>query len=216
MGPTMNFHSFAFSHEPQHVSVGAARPPASHRWISAVLPLAIGLAMALSPPPLGLAQYSWWYLSLFVTVIVGLIVEPVPAAAVGFLGVTAAAVLPRFVLFSPAQLAGLGKRVSLLLMSRLGGRTPTLGYAIMLADLVLAPFTPSNTARSGGTIYPVIKNIPEFYQSLPNDPSSTAQRSVVAAHRRLPDVGGDRVHRCHQLDVPDRTCAQSSGDRAGA
>src|SRR5450631_2484883 len=58
------------------------------------------------------------------------------------------------------------------LLSRLGGRSLTLGYAIMLADLVLAPFTPSNTARSGGTIFPVIKNIPEFYQSLPNDPSS--------------------------------------------
>jgi len=37
---------------------------------------------------------------------------------------------------------------------------------------LLAPFTPSNTARSGGTIFPVIKNIPEFYQSLPNDSSS--------------------------------------------
>src|SRR5450631_2478729 len=58
------------------------------------------------------------------------------------------------------------------LLSRLGGRSLTLGYAIMLADLVLAPFTPSNTARSGGTIFPVIKNIPEFYQSLPNDPSA--------------------------------------------
>ena len=47
-----------------------------------------------------------------------------------------------------------------------------LGYAIMLADLVLAPFTPSNTARSGGTIYPVIRNLPGLYNSLPNDPSS--------------------------------------------
>src|SRR5664279_4336372 len=37
---------------------------------------------------------------------------------------------------------------------------------------MLAPFTPLNTARGGGTIFPVIKNIPEFYQSLPNDPSS--------------------------------------------
>ncbi len=145
------------------------------------------------------------------TVIVGLIVEPVPAAAVGFLGVTVGRRACRNVLFSPAQLAapgfnanasaitwalsgfsnstvwlifsafvfslgyektGLGKRISLLLLSRLGGRTLTLGYAVMLADLALAPFMPSNTARSGGTIYPVIKNIPEFYQSLPNDPSS--------------------------------------------
>jgi len=207
----MNFHSLAFWHEQPDLFLKTPRPSTNHRALAALLPLAIGITMALLPPPPGLAQYSWWYLSLFVTVIVGLIVEPVPAAAVGLLGVTAAAVLSRFVLYSPAQLAvagfnpnsaaiswalggfanptvwlifsafvfslgyektGLGKRISLLLLSRLGGRSLTLGYAIMLADLVLAPFTPSNTARSGGTIFPVIKNIPEFYQSRPNDPSS--------------------------------------------
>ena len=36
---------------------------------------------------------------------------------------------------------------------------------------ILAPFTPSNTARSGGTIYPVIKNLPPLYDSKPDDPS---------------------------------------------
>jgi len=34
------------------------------------------------------------------------------------------------------------------------------------------PFTPSNTARSGGTVYPVIRNLPALYDSKPNDPSS--------------------------------------------
>ena len=204
----MNFHSLAFWHEhPLHADKGAPRP----RIFAAVAPLAIGVALALMPAPEGLPQFAWYYLALFVTVIVALILEPVPAAAVGFAGVTTAAVLVRFVLFSPEQLAnpafrpnsaavnwalsgfsnatvwlifcafvfslgyektGLGKRISLMLLSRLGGRTLTLGYAVMVADLLLAPFTPSNTARSGGTIYPVIKNIPEFYKSLPNDPSS--------------------------------------------
>lgn len=206
----MNFHSAAFRH--QHPAFfGQPLPSVSRRAWTAIAPLAIGAALALLPAPAGLAQHGWWFLSLFVAVIVGLILEPVPAAAVGFLGVTCAAVLGRFVLFSPAQLAapgfsangaaiswalsgfanstvwlifsafvfslgyektGLGKRLSLALMSRLGGHSLTLGYAIMAADLLLAPFTPSNTARSGGTIFPVIKNIPAFYQSLPNDPSS--------------------------------------------
>jgi L-tartrate/succinate antiporter len=67
---------------------------------------------------------------------------------------------------------GLGKRIALILVKRMGRRTLTLGYAIALADLALAPFTPSNTARSGGTIYPVIRNLPPLYQSLPNDASS--------------------------------------------
>ncbi|UFZ03199.1 anion permease [Bradyrhizobium ontarionense] len=205
----MNFHSAAFLLEHSRREGGAVRPHINRRLLAALAPLAVGTVMALVPPPAGLPQYSWWYLSLFVTVIIGLITEPIPAAAIGFLGVTMAAVLGRFVLFSPAQLAttnttsgaiswalsgfsnatvwlifaafvfslgyektGLGKRLSLLLLSRLGGRTLTLGYAVMLADLILAPFMPSNTARSGGTIFPIIKNIPGFYQSLPNDPSS--------------------------------------------
>jgi L-tartrate/succinate antiporter len=55
-----------------------------------------------------------------------------------------------------------------LLVKLLGRRTLGLGYAIALSDLVLAPFMPSNTARSGGTIYPVVKNIPPLYGSLPD------------------------------------------------
>ncbi|MFX8397194.1 anion permease, partial [Acinetobacter baumannii] len=35
------------------------------------------------------------------------------------------------------------------------------------SDLVLAPATPSNTARSGGTIYPIVSNIPRIYGSEP-------------------------------------------------
>jgi L-tartrate/succinate antiporter len=66
---------------------------------------------------------------------------------------------------------GLGRRIALLLVKLMGRRTLTLGYAITIADLVLAPFTPSNTARSGGTIYPVIRNLPALYDSKPNDPS---------------------------------------------
>jgi L-tartrate/succinate antiporter len=67
---------------------------------------------------------------------------------------------------------GLGKRLSLLLVKSMGRRTLTLGYAIMLADVALAPFTPSNTARSGGTIFPIISHLPPLYDSKPHDPSS--------------------------------------------
>lgn len=67
---------------------------------------------------------------------------------------------------------GLGKRISLWLVRLMGERTLTLGYAISFADLILAPFTPSNTARSAGTIYPVIRNLPSLYGSYPHDESS--------------------------------------------
>ena len=64
---------------------------------------------------------------------------------------------------------GLGKRISLLLIKALGKKTLGLGYAVALADLAVAPFTPSNTARSGGIIFPIIKNIPPLYGSTPEE-----------------------------------------------
>jgi L-tartrate/succinate antiporter len=74
---------------------------------------------------------------------------------------------------------GLGRRIALLLVKRMGRKTLTLGYAVAAADTILAPFTPSNTARSGGTIYPVIKNLPPLYDSKPNDPSMRRVGSYI-------------------------------------
>ncbi len=67
---------------------------------------------------------------------------------------------------------GLGRRIALLLVKVLGKNSLMLGYAATIADTILAPFTPSNTARSAGTMYPVFINLPPIYKSLPNDESS--------------------------------------------
>lgn len=75
--------------------------------------------------------------------------------------------------------SGLGRRIALLLVKAMGRKTLTLGYAVTIADLLLAPFTPSNTARSGGTIYPVIRNLPPLYESKPNDPSARRMGSYL-------------------------------------
>jgi L-tartrate/succinate antiporter len=74
---------------------------------------------------------------------------------------------------------GLGRRIALLLVKAMGRKTLTLGYAVTIADTLLAPFTPSNTARSGGTIYPVIRNLPALYDSKPNDPSMRRMGSYL-------------------------------------
>jgi L-tartrate/succinate antiporter len=74
---------------------------------------------------------------------------------------------------------GLGRRIALLLVKAMGRKTLTLGYAVLIADTLLAPFTPSNTARSGGTIYPVIRNLPLLYDSKPNDPSMRRMGSYL-------------------------------------
>ena len=163
-----------------------AANPLANAW-KALVPIVAGAAVLVLPVPEGLTPNAWYYFALFVAVIIALILEPIPAAAVGVIGVTAAAVsllvTPKpadavkwalsgfqdgtvwliFVAFMFAlgyEKTGLGRRVALNLVKWLGGKTLGLGYAVALADLVLAPFTPSNTARSGGTIFPVIKNIP--------------------------------------------------------
>ena len=167
-------------------------------WWRAAVPLGVWLGLALAPVPAGLERNAWSYFALFAAIIVGLILEPIPAAAIGLVGVTLAGVC-RLVEESPAASitwalsgfqdrtvwlifgafvfsigygkTGLGRRVALWLVRRLGGRTLGLGYAIALADLALAPGTPSNTGRSAGIIFPVIRNIPPLYGSEPG-PSS--------------------------------------------
>ena len=90
----------------------------------------------------------------------------------GFANTTVWLIFGAFMFALGYEKTGLGKRIALMLVKALGRRTLTLGYAVTVADLILAPFTPSNTARSGGTIFPVIKNLPPLYESKPNDPSA--------------------------------------------
>ena len=159
-----------------------------------IVPLLIGMGICLIPVPQGLQPNAWYYFAVFSTAIAALILEPIPAAAVGLIGVTVAGALllvtPKpadslkwvlsgfsngtvwliFIAFMFAkgyEKTGLGRRLALLLVRALGKKTLGLGYAVAMADLILAPFTPSNTARSGGTIFPIIKNIPPLYDSQP-------------------------------------------------
>jgi len=83
----------------------------------------------------------------------------------GFINSTVWLIFGAFVFAMGYQQTGLGRRIALVLVKRLGGRTLGLGYAIALSDLVLAPFTPSNTARSAGIIFPVIASVPPLYGS---------------------------------------------------
>jgi L-tartrate/succinate antiporter len=89
----------------------------------------------------------------------------------GFSNATVWLIFGAFMFALGYEKTGLGKRLALVLVKLMGRRTLTLGYAIALADTVLAPFTPSNTARSAGTLYPILENLPPLYGSKPNDPS---------------------------------------------
>ncbi|KAJ2831586.1 hypothetical protein J3B01_005259 [Coemansia erecta] len=54
---------------------------------------------------------------------------------------------------------GFGKRVSLALVGSMGQSALGIGYAVCLAELILAPFIPSNTARGGGIVYPIVESV---------------------------------------------------------
>ena len=162
----------------------------------ALPPVAVGTVIALMPVPQGLTANAWHYFALFAAVITGIITEPISPAALGLAGVALATVL-RLVRATPADATnwalsgfanstvwlifaafmfamgysetGLGRRIALHLIRAMGKRTLGLGYAVTLADLAIAPFTPSVTARSGGIIFPIIRNIPVLYGSRPED-----------------------------------------------
>src|SRR5262249_9847365 len=70
------------------------------------------------------------------------------------------------------QKSGLGRRIALWLVRALGRSTLLVGYATTLADAVLAPFTPSNTAPRAGLLLPLVNNLPPLYGSNPNDASA--------------------------------------------
>lgn len=163
-------------------------------------PVAVGLLLLMSPVPAGLKPDAWHYFAIFAAVITGLVLESMPVGAVGLIGLTVAAlsgwvekdankalrwalagfsestvwlIVGAFIFAIGYRKSGIGRRIALMLVRALGRRTLGLGYAVLLADLALAPATPSNTARSGGTIYPIVSNIPRIYGS---EPGPTAGR----------------------------------------
>ena len=133
------------------------------------------------------------YVVIFFMVITALVIEVLPPSLIGLIGVVTIAsinivgtpkeavswalsgfsnsviwlIFTAFMLAKGYAKSGLGRRVALLLIKYLGKRTLTLGYAVAAIEFILAPFIPSNTARSAGTICPIIKNIPILYDCTP-------------------------------------------------
>jgi len=162
------------------------------------LPILVAIIIAILPTPEGLALNAQYFFAIFLGVIVALILEPIPAALVGLVGVSLSATLGLvgetakanrdwalsgfsngviWLIFAAFMFAlgyrksGLGKRIALLLIKYLGKTSLGLGYAVAFADGILSPFMPSNTARSAGTIFPIAINIPQMFNSTPeNEP----------------------------------------------
>ncbi|WP_072679803.1 DASS family sodium-coupled anion symporter [Arcobacter sp. LA11] len=160
------------------------------------IPIIIAIIVAVLPTPEGLSVNAHYFFAVFLGVIVGLILEPIPPALIGLTGVAFCAtfglvgdsakaarswalsgfsngviwlIFAAFMFALGYKKSGLGKRIALLLVKKLGKTTLGLGYAVAFADGILAPFMPSNTARSAGTIFPIAINIPQMFNSTPDN-----------------------------------------------
>lgn len=145
------------------------------KWI--VLAVLV-LAISKIPAPAGLKQDTMVILGIYIASIVGLIIRPAGESVVlivvaglgslftkpanvlnGFSTTTVWLVFIAFLISMAFVKTGIGSRISYYLIGKFGQTTLGLGYVMAIVDLIISPATPSNTARSGGIVYPVFRSI---------------------------------------------------------
>jgi len=159
--------------------------------------VAVGLALLIwfvIPVPTGVTPQAWHLLAMFVGVIAAIIGKAMPIGALSMVAVMLVALtgvtndkpdaaikdaLSSFaspliwligvsIMISRGILkTGLGARIGYYFISLFGKKTLGIGYSLAISELILAPVTPSNTARGGGIIHPVMKAIASSYDSDP-------------------------------------------------
>lgn len=172
-------------------------------WTGAtILPSLCVLVIASSlwfiPPPAGLELNSWHLLIIFLTTIVSIILKPLPMGAIAVLGMSTCVitnllplqqslssfsspivwlVLCAFFIARGFVKTGLGSRIAYYFMTFLGKSSLGLSYGLVLTDFLLSPVIPSNTARGGGIIFPIVQSLSNEYGS---SPQLNSQRKIGA------------------------------------
>ncbi|MBI6180215.1 DASS family sodium-coupled anion symporter [Serratia proteamaculans] len=147
------------------------------------------------PVPEGVEPNAWHLLALFIGTIIAIIGKAMPIGAVSVVAIALVAVtgvtnpgkpgaalndalsgfsnqliwLIGFSIMISLSLnkTGLGARIGYYFISLFGKKTLGIAYALTLAETTLAPVTPSNTARGGGIIHPIMKSIADSFGSKP-------------------------------------------------
>ena len=155
--------------------------------------LAVGVLLYFLPLP-GLSPAQRQLLAVFIATILALVVRPAPMGvsviiAMTLLAVTGTVPANRVLLgfsnqtvwliFSAYLFAraigstGLGMRVAYVLIRSFATTPLRLGYAVVSAGMLVAPFVPSDTARGGGVVFPVTHSLALAFGS---EPGPTARR----------------------------------------
>ncbi|UCE59868.1 MAG: anion permease [Phycisphaerales bacterium] len=174
----------------------ASEPTQRSRWSVALrfsATLLVAVVIWLIPAPQGVAVEAWHLLAIFVATIVGIVLEPMPMGAVALFGVAATMltgtltvndalsgfsnrviwlVLMAFFIARGFIKTGLGARIAYCFVGLLGRRTLGLGYSMAATDFVLAPAIPSNTARAGAVVFPIVRSVAHAFDSRSEDGTS--------------------------------------------
>ena len=158
----------------------------------------VGTALWFVPIPSGVEPRAWHLLAVFVATMVGIILRPIPMGAVAFAAAAFAVisgtltiaeatagfgstvvwlVVAAFFIATAFIKTGLGIRIAYHFMRVLGKRSLGLAYGLVATDLILAPAIPSNTARAGGVIYPILKSL---CTSLGSDAALGTERKIAS------------------------------------
>jgi len=153
-------------------------------------PFALAIGVWFCPIPAGLTEPAWHLFAVFAAAIAAVLLGSFPLLTASMLAVGAvvltgtitptqaysgfanSSVLLVVIAFIVAQAvvkSGLGRRISLLMVSRFGGSPLGLAYSIVLTDAAIAPAFPSNTAR-GGVLFPIVLSVAKGAGSTPDDP----------------------------------------------
>jgi DASS family divalent anion:Na+ symporter len=167
----------------------AARAGTWWRWLAVLLP---GVLIWLIPWP-GLSGTQRELLGVFVATIIALVAHPVPMGVSaltamtllavtgvvpptrvlrGFSNLTVWLVFSAFLFARAVTVTRLGQRIAFLFINRFGKSTLSLGYSLVAADVALAPFVPSDTARGGSIMYPITRSLAEAAGSSPGPTAS--------------------------------------------
>lgn len=140
------------------------------------------------PRPESVTVEGWRLLGIFVATICGLVLQPIAGGALVLMAVTLASifggltiekalggyadptvwlVLAAFFISRALIKTGLARRIALFFVRLFGKSSLGVSYALSFSDMVLASAIPSNCARSGGVILPILRSINELYESRP-------------------------------------------------
>jgi divalent anion:Na+ symporter, DASS family len=159
-------------------------------FVALLITLAVGAIIWFIGAPAGLDEKAWHLFAIFVATIVGLIIKPMPMGGVAILSITAVVltetlelqealsgfqnttiwlIVIAFFISRGFIKTGLGNRVAYMFVKKFGKKTLGLSYSLLISDLLLSPAMPSNTARGGGIIFPIIRSLSQTFGSDPED-----------------------------------------------